>query len=439
MTSFRIFEIILYSCLNLLPYLGLALYPFADKLRFSKVKVGLFIFLLLFFQTSLGIYATTCSQGQKGMLSLISTLCYGIFYFFVVKETPGKLIFVLLIVSNFANFIVICAKWMEAQIFPKMVFDNNSWSFSLCTFVAQIIFIPMLFIYFRKYIKEIATIETGRKVWRILWLIPATFYLFWYHGLYFNSQSTIALAMNPVNVVFTLFVNIGALLVYSVIVNAIIEFRDNLELRDEIRQLEVQNLCYENLKTQMESTRRARHDMRHHMNVIRTMAENNQCQEITQCLEKYLEATSWNEKFVYCGHFSLNALLVYYVQKAKNYGIDVNIDVIIPNELSISDTDLTVLFGNLLENAIDGCKTITIENKFINLKIKKPNEGALVFSIKNTFNGNVKLENGKFLSTKEQGSGIGIESVKYVVNKYKGAIEFKSDEETFSVSGVLFI
>ena len=115
MTSFRIFEIILYSCLNLLPYLGLALYPFADKLRFSKVKVGLFIFLLLFFQTSLGIYATTCSQGQKGMLSLISTLCYGIFYFFVVKETPGKLIFVLLIVSNFANFIVICAKWMEAH------------------------------------------------------------------------------------------------------------------------------------------------------------------------------------------------------------------------------------------------------------------------------------------------------------------------------------
>ena len=107
MTSFRIFEIILYSCLNLLPYLGLALYPFADKLRFSKVKVGLFIFLLLFFQTSLGIYATTCSQGQKGMLSLISTLCYGIFYFFVVKETPGKLIFVLLIVSNFANFIVV--------------------------------------------------------------------------------------------------------------------------------------------------------------------------------------------------------------------------------------------------------------------------------------------------------------------------------------------
>ena len=81
MTSFRIFEIILYSCLNLLPYLGLALYPFADKLRFSKVKVGLFIFLLLFFQTSLVIYETTCPTVQKAMLPLISTFVMAYFIF----------------------------------------------------------------------------------------------------------------------------------------------------------------------------------------------------------------------------------------------------------------------------------------------------------------------------------------------------------------------
>lgn len=34
MSNLRIFEIILYSCLNLIPYLGLAIYPFIDKLRF---------------------------------------------------------------------------------------------------------------------------------------------------------------------------------------------------------------------------------------------------------------------------------------------------------------------------------------------------------------------------------------------------------------------
>ena len=40
MTSFRMFEIILYSMVSLLPYLGLALYPFEDKFRMSKIKLS---------------------------------------------------------------------------------------------------------------------------------------------------------------------------------------------------------------------------------------------------------------------------------------------------------------------------------------------------------------------------------------------------------------
>lgn len=46
MSNLRIFEIILYSCLNLIPYLGLAIYPFIDKLRFSK-KTTMFLQLFL--------------------------------------------------------------------------------------------------------------------------------------------------------------------------------------------------------------------------------------------------------------------------------------------------------------------------------------------------------------------------------------------------------
>ena len=44
-------------------------------------------------------------------------------------------------------------------------------------------FIPLLF-YILKVYKGMAHIDTGKKIWRFLWTIPATFYLFWYHGLY---------------------------------------------------------------------------------------------------------------------------------------------------------------------------------------------------------------------------------------------------------------
>lgn len=273
MSKFRIFEIIIYSCLNLLPYLGLAIYPFTGKLRFSKQKTISFIIILAAFQSIMGVYATTCSQGQKGLISLISTACYAAFYFATVKEKFGKLVFVLLIVSNFANFIVMAAKWFEGQIFPQMALQNNRWTFSVCTFVIQLIFVPLMFIFFKKYIKEVASIETNANLWRYLWMIPATFYLFWYHGLYFNPKSSLELALNYVNLIFTFFINVGALLVYGVLVNALIEFEHNLKLRDENKQLALQNLRYDELKKQMDVTRRARHDLRQHISVVYAMAQ----------------------------------------------------------------------------------------------------------------------------------------------------------------------
>ena len=55
MTSFRMFEIILYSMVSLLPYLGLALYPFEDKFRMSKIKLSGCVVILTVIQSALGI------------------------------------------------------------------------------------------------------------------------------------------------------------------------------------------------------------------------------------------------------------------------------------------------------------------------------------------------------------------------------------------------
>lgn len=437
MSKFRIFEIILYSCLNLLPYIGLAIYPFTEKLRFSKQKTISFIIILAAFQSIMGVYATTCSQGQKGLISLISTACYVAFYFVAVKEKFGKLVFVLLIVSNFANFVVMAAKWLEGQIFPQMALQNNRWTFSVCTFVIQLIFVPLMFIFFKKYIKEVAYIETNANLWRYLWMIPATFYLFWYHGLYFNSKSSLELALNYVNLIFTFFINVGALLVYGVLVNALIEFEHNLKLRDENKQLALQNLRYDEMKKQMDVTRRARHDLRQHISVVYAMAQKNECEKIEEYLGTYLNHSYLKNPIIYCGNFALNAVLVYYVQQAENADIKINIDIALPNEISIKDADLTVLFGNLIENAIDACENVQKDKRSIELKIHRQNAGSIVFSIDNTFDGNIKMSGNKFLSTKQNGSGIGIESAKYVVEKYNGDMKIEINANKFCVSGVL--
>ena len=301
----------------------------------------------------------------------------------------------------------------------------------------QIIFVPIIFMYFKKYIKGLADIKINGKMWRYLWMIPATFYLFWYHGLYFNTKSSLELALNYVSLIFTFLVNVGALLVYGVLISAMFEFEHNLKLRDENKQLALQNLRYDEMKKQMDATRRARHDLRHHISVVHAMAQNNECKKIEEYLGKYLKHSYLKNPIVYCGNFALNTVLVYYVQEAENADIKINIDIALPNEISIKDADLTVLFGNLIENAIDACENVQKDKRSIELKIHRPNAGSIVFSIDNTFDGNIKMSGNKFLSTKQNGSGIGIESAKYVVEKYNGDMKIEINDNKFCVSGVL--
>lgn len=160
-------------------------------------------------------------------------------------------------------------------------------------------------------------------------------------------------------------------------------------------------------------------------------------QKIEEYLGKYLKHSYLKNPIVYCGNFALNTVLVYYVQEAENADIKINIDIALPNEISIKDADLTVLFGNLIENAIDACENVQKDKRSIELKIHRPNAGSIVFSIDNTFDGNIKMSGNKFLSTKQNGSGIGIESAKYVVEKYNGDMKIEINDNKFCVSGVL--
>ena len=90
LSVFYMFEAIFYSLVNFLPYLLLALFPFRDSLRFSKKNTAALIVLLTLCQIGIGIWVILFDPPYKGFLSIFSTLIYGIFYCFCIKEHMGK-------------------------------------------------------------------------------------------------------------------------------------------------------------------------------------------------------------------------------------------------------------------------------------------------------------------------------------------------------------
>ena len=130
-------------------------------------------------------------------------------------------------------------------------------------------------------------------------------------------------------------------------------------------------------------------------------------------------------------------VILYYLQLAKQNNIDFNVDVSVPSEITVTNNDLCVLLGNILENALDAC---VIQNSCDRKIIMRGriNNNCLLFTIDNTFENDVKKDaDDVYFSTKHSGNGIGIESAKAIVERYNGVMRTEQKDGFFYVSVML--
>lgn len=102
----------------------------------------------------------------------------------------------------------------------------------------------------------------------------------------------------------------------------------------------------------------------------------------------------------------------------------------------ISDNNLSVIVGNMIENAIEACNKQESGEKKIILRAKVQGN-MLIFTMDNTFNGEVRKRDGHFVSSKvADGSriGIGLSSVESIAHKYHGEAEFHGEGHIFKSS-----
>jgi hypothetical protein CLOSPO_01726 len=102
--------------------------------------------------------------------------------------------------------------------------------------------------------------------------------------------------------------------------------------------------------------------------------------------------------------------------------------------------DITVILGNLLDNALRAIKEVNEhgEESMLHLNLNYT-KGRLILRIENSYL-NVNLVQGNFLTTKKdkKGHGLGLESVKEVLSKYDGVLQITCDKGVFIVEAVLY-
>jgi sensor histidine kinase YesM len=216
----------------------------------------------------------------------------------------------------------------------------------------------------------------------------------------------------------------------------------SFEFQMEKKMLTQQNNYYENqfslMKRVYETTRAFRHDFMNHLTVIQGLVQRDEKGKLDGYLSELQQVYTKQKEYIRTGNVVIDSILNYKLQEAESYEIPISQDINIPDELDFSAFDMTVILGNLLDNAIKASLKIDKDKRNINI-VMRFEKGVLRITIKNKFNGSV-LYKGKTIVTSEKDSenhGIGLENVKKAIAKYHGTLDLKHTADEFSVIALM--
>lgn len=192
----------------------------------------------------------------------------------------------------------------------------------------------------------------------------------------------------------------------------------------------------------LESQKRVRgiyHDIKNHILIMRSYLTKNNYSDLNDYLQRLQEETRLAVPQVYTGQPAVDSMLHYKMSVAKN-NISIKVETSIPEKLNIDDFDITVILGNLLDNAIEACCKLEEEKREIVLSLRLVKNQFFVL-IENPFNGKIRWKHGRPLTDKEDRSnhGIGLQNVKRVVEKYNGIMEMSEENKIFRVKIMLYL
>ena len=415
----------------ILPGAFLCLIPVADwlvipprKLYPVLVPVLVAICFLLSWLDTTGDYYTNLFFFPLLGICLIA-------YFLMVRLEKLKLLYMFVCTTAALSFGCILNYYVIAQLVPDSNIDDNSIPGLILQYAVSLVTMGFL-LAMRKKFRWLFENFNAPSFWRIAWLMPAviTFCNIYMIPIDYNNirvGRVFQIAMVIEGVLFLFFL-LFQFLLYTIAVTS----AEKIEASTTALMYQLQADQYEKMQAYLDETRRIRHDFKHTIAVLNELSQTGQYEKLQEYIAKYSsEISNVQAPATYCDNPVVNATIHYYMDIARSYDIRTKLQVVIPKEIAISDIDLCLIFGNLLDNAITACRKAKAGSRFIRLSADLDTPGFLYVTMVNSFSGEVYKRNGKYISTKEKKSGIGLTSIQATTEKYQGSSNFYTENHEF--------
>jgi len=173
-----------------------------------------------------------------------------------------------------------------------------------------------------------------------------------------------------------------------------------------------------------------KHDFHHHLQTLKGQLEAGEVTRALAYIEQLDDQLMNVDTLLKTGNVSLDAILSAKIAQAKEAGIAVTVKANVPDKLLITDLELSIVIGNLLDNAIEACKTVQTERFmriFIGMKGK-----MLYFSMLNSAGAKKKKLGTLFSSEKKGVHGFGLRRAEAILKERGGWCKYNSEDGAFT-------
>lgn len=236
-------------------------------------------------------------------------------------------------------------------------------------------------------------------------------------------------SMISFSAIFLLAINLLISAAYGYIQKRDMEFTEmQLAMQREHDSMEY----YKMLQQQNESQRILIHDIRKHLQSIALLNENGDSGKITSYIDRIVHSPDLQGSIHLCDHELLNAILCRYKRQCQDLGIHFCLDIRSGIVDFITDNDLTSLFCNLLDNAIEAASDTP--EALIDLRVaRRENTSFSVLTMTNSCQENpFSVRNHAIYTMKPDKSkhGFGLKSIQRIAEAYGGNMQMYHDPET---------
>lgn len=353
----------------------------------------------------------------------------------------SQLVFLLLLTKSYNEYVLTLSLLCWKTFFPQSG-DMAALLFMLAFYAMSL---PLMMLFFAKLVRPLFEEGGALPFWRYLWLIPVGFYGVYCLGVYTDYIGTIGHGTSRTGVIILLFWILGSFATYFVVVKMLSITVEAARIQQQLTtselQIEIQHQRLGSLQAGIDEARRAKHDLRHHINTLRGLLQRGDLDKVAEYLDQYA-ASLPDAQQTFCENPSVDAILGYYAALCDSSRIRYQFTARLPQSLGGKEQDVCAVLSNLLENACEACARQAQGPRTLEVKAALSGQDMLAITVHNSYGGRVETDSdGLFYSSKRPGKvlGIGTQSVRGIAAHSGGLARFSHTEQTFTASVLLHL